>query len=76
MDPDIKIKALPLDELRCRFTVDRPVVPDRAVYFASPEQAAGSPLGEALMAVDNVGAAMLSHDTVTITLRGPAPFPG
>jgi Fe-S cluster biogenesis protein NfuA len=75
MDTDIKIKALPLDELRCRFTVDRPLVPERAVYFASPEQAAGSPLAETLLAVANVAAVMLSHDTVTVTLRQPAPWP-
>jgi Fe-S cluster biogenesis protein NfuA len=75
MDTEIKIKALPLDDLRCRFTVDRPVVADRAVFFADAGQTAGSPLAERLFAVENVAAVMLSHDMVTITQATPAPWP-
>src|SRR5262245_7854291 len=75
MDTEIKIKALPLDEVRCRFTVDRPVVPDHAVHFASAGEAAGSPLAERLFALHNVASVMLSHDTITVTQATPAPWP-
>ena len=38
----------------CRFTVDRPVYPDRAYFFGSRESTEGSPLAERLLANDGV----------------------
>jgi Fe-S cluster biogenesis protein NfuA len=75
MDPEIKIKALPLDSQRCRFTVDRPVLENRAVFFSAPGQAAGSPLAEALFAIPDVAAVLVSHDTVTVTKTGYGEWP-
>lgn len=66
MDQDIKIKALPLDERRCRFTVDRKLL-DGAVFFADAGKAAGSPLAEALFAIPEIGSVTISGDTVTVT---------
>jgi Fe-S cluster biogenesis protein NfuA len=68
MNEEIRIKALPLDSQRCRFTVDRPVLEHRAVFFPAAAKAAGSPLAEALFAIPNVAAVLVSHDTVTVTL--------
>ena len=75
MDQEITIKALPLDDRRCRFTVDRPVLKDRAVYFATVGKAAGSPLAEALYAIPGVASVLVSHDTVTVTRSGPGEWP-
>ena len=75
MDQEIKIKALPLEGQRCRFTVDRPLLQDRAVYFPGPAKAAGSPLAEALFAISDVAAVLVSHDTVTVTKASPGEWP-
>ena len=70
MEQEIKIKALPIDGQRCRFTVDRPVLEHRAVFFSGPGKATGSPLAEALFALPTVSAVLVSHDTVTVTKSG------
>ena len=75
MDTEITIKALPIDSQRCRFTVDRPVLEDRAVFFPAAGKAAGSPLAEALFAIDGVTAVLVSHDTVTVTKTGFGEWP-
>src|SRR5262249_27246565 len=75
MDQEIKIKALPIDMQRCRFTVDRPVLENRAVFFSGAAKAAGSPLAEALFALPDVSAVLVSHDTVTVTKTGFAEWP-
>ena len=75
MEQEIKIKALPIDSQRCRFTVDRPLLQDRAVFFPAPGKAAGSPLAEALFAIPDVVSVMVSHDTVTLTKRGAGEWP-
>jgi len=76
MEHEIKIKALPIDDQRCRFTVDRPVLENRAVFFSGPGKASGSPLAEALFAIPNVGAVLVSHDTITVTKTGFDDWPG
>jgi Fe-S cluster biogenesis protein NfuA len=75
MNTEIKIKALPLDVQRCRFTVDRPLLENRAVFFASAAKAAGSPLAEAIFAVEGVATVLVSHDAVTVTKTGFAEWP-
>ena len=75
MEPEVKIKAVPIDTQRCRFTVDRPVLKDRAVFFPAVGKAAGSPLAEALFALAGVSAVLVSHDTVTVTRTGHGEWP-
>jgi len=75
MEAEIKIKALPLDNERCRFTVDRPVLENRAVYFPVVGKAQGSPLAEALFALPGVARVLVSHDTVTVTRTGYGEWP-
>ena len=75
MDQEIRIKALPLDAQRCRFTVDRPVLENRAVFFPAAGKAAGSPLAEALFAIPGIGQVLVSHDTVTVTRSGVGEWP-
>ena len=68
MENAIRITAAPspVDPMKCTFTVDRPVLPDRSFYFADALRAAGSPLPEALFAVDGVESVLISHDQIHI----------
>jgi Fe/S biogenesis protein NfuA len=75
MDQEIKIKAVPIDTQRCRFTVDRPVLENRAVFFPTAGKAAGSPLAEALFALPGVSTVLISHDTLTVTRTGFGEWP-
>ncbi len=75
MEQEIKIKAVPIDAQRCRFTADRPVLKDRAVFFPAVGRAAASPLAEALFALPGVSAVLVSHDTVTVTRTGFGEWP-
>lgn len=64
---ELKIMAEPISTVSCRFLVDQPVSPDRSYHFASKEQAEGSPLAEALFAIEGVSAVLISHDQITVT---------
>lgn len=75
MDQEIKIKAVPIDAQRCRFTVDRAVLENRAVFFPAVGKAAGSPLAEALFALPGVAKVLISHDTITVTRSGFGEWP-
>ncbi|MDX2039137.1 MAG: NifU family protein [Isosphaeraceae bacterium] len=61
-----RIVAEPIDGRRCRLRLDRPILPDRWVYFADPADAADSPLGAALLAIDGVETALIAHDQVVV----------
>jgi Fe-S cluster biogenesis protein NfuA len=65
MDRPISITAEPVDQQRCRFLVDRPVYAGLR-RFASPEEAVGSPLAEALYAIPGVSEVIVSGSTVTL----------
>jgi len=71
---DIRISADPSSEFVCKFTVDRPVNPDRSYYFASSEQAEGSPLAAALFKIDDVRTVLVAHDVVTVTKNVAGPW--
>jgi Fe-S cluster biogenesis protein NfuA len=66
MPDPIRILAEPLDVATCVFTVERPVLPERAVRFGSAEAAKESPLAEALFAVPGVTAIAASGRKVVI----------
>lgn len=75
MSVEIKITAEPLTiPAMCKFTIDRPIYPEQAYFFGSREAAEGSALAEALFAVDGVVAALVSHQTLTVTKRTPEPW--
>jgi Fe-S cluster biogenesis protein NfuA len=65
-DQSIRILAEPADAFTCAFTVDRPILPDRAVRFGTRDKAAGSPLAEALFAVPGVAAVSASGRKVLV----------
>ena len=72
---DITIKGEPVTDAMCRFSVDRPVYPEKSSYFGSKEQAEGSSLSERLFAIDGVRGVQISHNLVTVRKAGMDEWP-
>ncbi len=70
----IGIRAEPIDESRCKFVVDRPVHPTGLRRFASREEAAGSPLAEALFAIPGITEMVVSGSVITLAKATPTPW--
>jgi Fe-S cluster biogenesis protein NfuA len=71
---EIRITAEPASEQRCLFKVSEPLLPSGARRFASAADAAGSPLAEALFAIEGVTEVVVSGPTVTVTKQDGAPW--
>src|SRR2546430_7682123 len=73
---DIRITAEPIDTGRCKFVVSEPVHGGGVRRFASPDDASGSPLAEAIFAIPDADVAevIVSGNLVTVVKRGPAPW--
>jgi len=67
---EIKIQAQILTNEVCQFTVDRAVLPNRSVFFSRAEDAKGSPLAEAIFAIDGVVAILISGSVLKVTKTG------
>src|SRR2546422_10200686 len=74
--PEIRISAEPVDIGRCKFLVSEPVNVGGVRRFASPEEAEGSPLAEAIFAIPGaeVAEVIVSGSLVTVAKRSPAPW--
>lgn len=76
MSDEIQITGEPMTvPTMCRFTIDQPVYPDQSYYFGSAEAAELSPLAIRLFEIEGVAAVLVTHDRITITKRGPNPWP-
>ncbi len=73
---EIRITAEPIDTGRCKFMVSEPVHAGGVRRFASPGEANGSPLAEAIFAIPDADVAevIVSGNLVTVVKRGPAPW--
>jgi Fe-S cluster biogenesis protein NfuA len=73
---DIRITAEPIDSGRCKFMVSEPVHAGGVRRFASPDDARGSPLAEAIFAIPDADVAevVVSGNLVTVVKHGPAPW--
>ncbi len=73
---EIRISAEPVDVGRCKFLVSEPVHAGGVRRFASPEEARGSPLAEAIFAIPDADVAevIVSGNLVTVAKRSPAPW--
>jgi len=73
---DIRISAEPIDNGRCKFMVSEPVHAGGVRRFASPEEAKGSPLAEAIFAIPGaeVAEVIVSGSLLTVAKRSPAPW--
>ena len=68
MVDEIAIRGEPLGAgERCRFTVDRPVLPDESAFFSDAAEAAkASPLAADLLALPGVTSVLIAEETVTL----------
>lgn len=74
MTSPIAITAEPIDQRRCKFVVDRPVHAAGLRRFGSLEEAAGSPLAEALLAISGITEVVVSGNLVTLVKDSPTPW--
>src|SRR2546426_4475839 len=77
MSADLRITAEPIDNGRCKFLVSEPLHAGGVRRFASPDEARGSPLAEAIFAIPgaDVSEVIVSGNLVTVVKRNPAPWP-
>src|SRR5437764_15127794 len=77
MSADVRITAEPIDNGRCKFLVSEPLHAGGVRRFASPDEARGSPLAEAIFAIPgaDVSEVIGSGNLVTVGKRIPAPWP-
>jgi Fe-S cluster biogenesis protein NfuA len=77
MSTDVRITAEPIDNGRCKFLVSEPLHAGGVRRFASPDEARGSPLAEAIFAIPgaDVSEVIVSGNLVTVVKRSPAAWP-
>jgi len=71
----VSIAGEPITDAMCRFTVDRPVFPDKSFAFTNREVAQNSPLAERLFQIDGITRVVISHDQLTLTKSSAADWP-
>jgi len=72
---EISITGEPISDTTCRFTVARPVYPDKSFAFLDREAAESSPLAQRLFEIDGVTRVVISHDQITINKSAQADWP-
>ncbi len=72
---EISITGEPITDATCRFTVDRPVYPDKSFAFLCKESAEDSPLANRLIEIDGITRVLISHDQVTINKSAQTDWP-
>ncbi len=72
---EISITGEPITDASCRFTVDRPVYPDKSFAFLNKEAAEGSPLAQRLFEIDGITRVLISHAQITINKSAKADWP-
>ncbi len=72
---EIFITGEPISDVACRFTVDRPVLPEKSYAFLGKEAAEGSPLAQRLFEIDGITRVVISHDQITINKSAQADWP-
>ena len=75
LETEISITGEPITDAMCRFTVDRPVYPDKSFAFLSKEAAEGSTLAKRLFEIDGITRVLISHDQITINKSAQADWP-
>jgi len=73
---EIRITAEPIDNQRCKFVVNVPVLAEGVRRFTDAGEAKGSPLAEAIFAIPGVGVSELivSGNIVTVVKQSPTPW--
>jgi NFU1 iron-sulfur cluster scaffold homolog, mitochondrial len=63
------------DPMVCKFHCDRAILDDWTVVFSKPEESMGSPMIDALFAVEGVSSVTVSGSTITVVKNIPTPWP-
>ena len=73
---DIRITAEPIDNQRCKFVVNVPVLAEGVRRFSGADEAKGSPLAEAIFAIPGLGVneLIVSGNIVTVVKQSPSPW--
>jgi len=73
---EIRITAEPIDNQRCKFVVNVPVLAEGVRRFTGAGEAKGSPLAEAIFAIPGVGVneLIVSGNIVTVVKQSPSPW--
>ena len=75
-DAEIKITGEPAAAGdRCKFLVDRPLLPDESAFLASPLDARLSPLAAELLGIAGVESVLIADNTVTASASHPVDWP-
>src|SRR2546430_782802 len=74
MGAEVRFPAEPIDNGRCKFLVSEPLHAGGVRRFASPDEAQGSPLAEAIFAIPgaDVAEVIVSGNLLTVVKRSPA----
>lgn len=72
---EISITGEPITDAMCRFSVGRPVYPDKSFYFGSKEQAEVSPFANRLFEIEGIRSVQITHDQVTIVKSNDVEWP-
>ncbi|PYP17450.1 MAG: thioredoxin [Gemmatimonadetes bacterium] len=73
---EIRITAEPIDDQRCKFVVNVPVLAEGVRRFTDAGEAKGSPLAEAIFAIPGVGVneLIVSGNIVTVVKQSSSPW--
>jgi len=76
MEAEVRITAEPIDNQRCKFVVNVPVLAGGVRRFSDADEAKGSPLAAAIFAIPGLGATELivSGNIVTVVKQSPTPW--
>ena len=76
MESDIKITGEPAAAGdRCKFIVDRPLLPDQSAFFGEKEAASSSPLAMELLGLPGIESVLIADNIVTVSSGSPADWP-
>ncbi len=70
----LQITAEPVDDLRCKFILDRPVAPTGVRKYTSMEEADESPVAAAVLGVPAICEVVLSGNVITAVQDGSLPW--
>lgn len=70
----VRLRAEPVDEYRCKYHADRPIGTGDVRMYTSPNEAADSPVAQALMDVPGIRVVMISGTDVTVVQDGDLPW--
>jgi len=76
MEPKIQITGEPSAQGdRCKFTVDRPLLPDASSHFGDPNETQASPLARDILAIPGIESVLIAENVVTVTAAYAVDWP-